>query len=307
MPMILKAHVDLPEHPDGEGFDHAAYSTSRSVMYVAHTANDCADMIDCKTDRFIGSIGDLTGVAGALVNDERGLLFTSNRGEDTVGIANLDGDLNLRKVPVGSHPNGLAFDPKRQILFAANVGESPVLKSHTITVVDAIKGQAVAEIPVPGRTRWTVYDADRDLVYVNIREPACIVVIECGDPTRIARTLSVSGRGPHGLDLDPIRGLLYCACDDATLLTIDIATGKMLHTLPLSGAPDVIFLNAAKRQLYVASGDPGAIDVIDVDKMSMIETLKTGLGAHTIGFDPMRNKVYAFLPETHQAAVFEDA
>jgi DNA-binding beta-propeller fold protein YncE len=308
MAMILRNHIDLPEHTaaDGEGFDHAAYSSRFSRMYVAHTCNNSIDMIDCSTDRFIGTVENLPGVAGVLVSDETGLLFTSNRGEDSIGIATLDGGMGLRKVRVGSRPNGLAFDLKRRILYAANVGESVAIGSYSVTAVDIDRSVVVAEIPVPGRTRWAIYDPGNDVVYINIREPACIAVIECEPPLRVARTIPVDAKGPHGLDLDPDRGRLYCACDDSFMYAIDLATGKVAKTLALSGAPDVIFLNASKRHLYVASGDPGCIDVINVDDWRTIETITTELGAHTIGYDPSRNKVYAFMPETHRAAVFED-
>jgi DNA-binding beta-propeller fold protein YncE len=55
-------------------------------MYVAHTSNDSIDVIDCARDRYIESIPSLTGVAGALVSETRGLVFTSNRGENTVSV-----------------------------------------------------------------------------------------------------------------------------------------------------------------------------------------------------------------------------
>ena len=46
------------------------------------------------------------------------------------------------------------------------------------------------------------------------------------------------------------------------------------------------------------------VDVFDTDDAERIETVQTEPGAHTIGFDAQRNKVYAFLPETHRAAVY---
>jgi DNA-binding beta-propeller fold protein YncE len=76
--------------------------------------------------------------------------------------------------------------------------------------------------------------------------------------------------------------------------------------LKLSGAPDVVFLNRALRRLYVAIGDPGVVDVIDVSSWRRVETVETERGAHTIAFEEGRNRVYAFLPETHRASVYED-
>jgi hypothetical protein len=75
----------------------------------------------------------------------------------------------------------------------------------------------------------------------------------------------------------------------------------------LSGVPDVIFLHLTNRRLYVAIGDPGVIDVIDIDAMRREEVVPTEAGAHTLALDRKRNKVYAFLPRSHRAAVFSMA
>jgi len=80
---------------------------------VAHTINDALDVIDCANDCYHHSILNLIGVAGALVSDERNLVFTSNRGENTVGIFSPDDEASLVKVSVGVRPNGLSYDPIR--------------------------------------------------------------------------------------------------------------------------------------------------------------------------------------------------
>ena len=121
MSLTLQGYIDLPAHVQTGGFDHAAIHRASHQLYVAHTANDSIDVIDCETDQYLRSIPKLTGVAGALVSDERDLIFTSNRGEDTVGIFSVVDEKNLAKVKVGIRPNGLSFDPKRGLLLAANV------------------------------------------------------------------------------------------------------------------------------------------------------------------------------------------
>ena len=80
----------------------------------------------------------------------------------------------------------------------------------------------------------------------------------------------------------------------------------MLGEVPLSGTPDVIFLNPQSGRLYVAIGDPGVIDVIDIGSMHRQEVVPTEAGAHTLALDRKRSKVYAFLPQSHRAAVFAD-
>jgi len=44
-------NIDLPENVKSGGFDHAAVHCASGRLYVAHTANDALDVIDCIQDR----------------------------------------------------------------------------------------------------------------------------------------------------------------------------------------------------------------------------------------------------------------
>jgi DNA-binding beta-propeller fold protein YncE len=306
MALRLLGHIELPAHRSNGGFDHADVHPPTDRLYVAHTSNDSIDIIDCVRDRYIESMPGLTAVAGALVSEARGLVFTSNRGEDTVSVFAPCAERDAIKVAVGTKPNGLAFDASRGTLIAANVGDPLVPDSHTISVVDVGRRERIAEIRVPGRTRWAVYDAARETFFVNIASPARIVAVDAREPIKISNEYVIPAEGPHGLDLDPAKDRLLCACDAGVLLAIDAASGRILRDVALSGAPDVIFLNQLSRRLYVAIGDPGVIDVINVDTMRREEVVPTEAGAHTLALDRKRSKVYAFLPRSHRAAVFVD-
>jgi DNA-binding beta-propeller fold protein YncE len=306
MPLLHTGYVELPPHVAQGGFDHAAVHRRTSRLYVAHTVNDAIDVIDCRADNYLHSISGLQGVAGALVSDERDLVFTSNRGENTVGVFSPDDEGGLFKVPVGIRPNGLAYDAGRNLLLAANVGDPAAPGSSTVSIVDVDRKAMVASVPVLGRTRWAVFDPAAGMFFVNISDPAVIVVIEARNPQRVARKYRVPAAGPHGLDLDGRRQRLYCACDAKKLVCLDSRSGQVLGQADLSGVPDVVFFNAAMNHLYVAIGDPGVIEVFDAAAMTRIEAVPTEQGAHTMAFDADRNKVYALLPQTHQAAVYVD-
>lgn len=306
MSLKLKGYIILPAHKNGGGFDHAAVHPGKHLLYVAHTANDAVEVIDCRTDRYLHSIPDLTGVAGALVSEERNLVFTSNRGEDTISIFSPGAEDKALKVGVGIRPNGLSFDPKRGLLLAANVGDPNIPNSFTVSVVDVARQEMIASIPVAGRTRWTIFNTISERFFVNIADPFQIVVVESADPSRVVRSMEIPAKGPHGLDFDRATDRLFCACDAGKLFALDATFGKILLEADLSGTPDVIFFNAAKKHLYVAVGDPGVIDLFDTDSLERIDTIPTEKGTHTIGFDAPRNKVYAFLPGTHRAMIFID-
>ena len=241
-----------------------------------------------------------------MVSNEKDLVFTSNRGEKTIGIFPQDHDKKLEKVTVGGYPNGLAFDPSHGQLLAANVPRQDDPTPITASIVDAVTKNLTADIVVPGRTRWTVFDQKTDRFYVNIAKPSQIVAIDSKDLDGISATYDIPATGPHGLDLDNSGRRLFCACDNRSLFTLDLESARVARVGTLSGTPDVIFYNDQRQHLYVAVGDPGLVDVFDTRRMKFAETVKTEKGAHTIAYNPETSKVYALLPETHRASVFVD-
>jgi DNA-binding beta-propeller fold protein YncE len=261
---------------------------------------------DCARDQYLRSIPGLTGVAGVLVSEEHDLVFTSNRGENTVGIVAAADDATLVKVAVGTRPNGLAYDSARRLLLAANVGDPARPGSSSLSMVDVPVRAVIAEVPVPGRTRWAVFDAAAEAFHVNIVDPPQIVVIEAPDPQRLARAVPIPVAGPHGLDLDPGTGRLFCACDGQALVSVEAKSGRLVGRVDLGGVPDVVFVNPALGHVYVAIGDPGVIEVFETDPMRHVQTVPTEPGAHTMALDQTRHRVYALLPTSHRAAVYVD-
>ena len=284
------------------GFDHADVDRARRRMYVAHAGADRIDVLDCERRTFLHSLPDLPGVAGVLVEEEHDLLFSSDRAAARVSIFRLSDEEPLGQVVVGPHPNGLAYDRRRHRLHAFNLGE-PLGENCTASIVDVDSLRVIAELPLPGRPRWAVYDPERDVVYANIREPAQIVVIE-GERAVIERALAVPAEGPHGLWLDT--GRMFCAADGA-LVDLDRDSGDTIKSLPLPGVPDVVMLDPDVERLYVAIGEPGVVVSFDSERLEQVETVETEAGAHTTGWDPVGRALYVFCPASGGAAVYAEA
>ncbi|MFO1158649.1 MAG: hypothetical protein U1E60_07405 [Reyranellaceae bacterium] len=68
--------------------------------------------------------------------------------------------------------------------------------------------------------------------------------------------------------------------------------------------PDVVWFNRKRRQLYVAVGDPGTVDVLDTTSMKNLGSIATEKGAHTTAFPPTGDSLIAFLPASHRAALY---
>src|SRR4051794_5555183 len=107
---------------DKAGFDHADVYAPGRLVYVAHTGADRVDVIDCATSSFERSLPKLPGVAGVLIDEPGDLLFTSDRGCARVSIFRCSDEQLLAQVPVGPHPNGLAYDRASRRLCSFNLG-----------------------------------------------------------------------------------------------------------------------------------------------------------------------------------------
>ena len=302
MSLVRTGFIPIP--PGAKpGFDHADVSQRGRRMYVSHTGADRLDVLDCATRTHLRALPtEVPGVAGVLVDDEHHLLFSSDRGAARVSVFRCSDEQLLGQVEVGPHPNGLAYDRHRRRLYSFNLGEPPG-EGCTASVVDVESGQVSSDLPLPGRPRWAVYDAERDVVYANVQTPPQIVVIDC-ESAAIVRTLDVPSDGPHGLWLDS--GRLFCAADGGALVVLDRDSDDVTARLPLPGVPDVVMHDRELRRLYVAVGGPGVVCCFDSERLEPLETVETEPGAHTTGWDPVDRCLYVFGPASGGALVYEE-
>ena len=302
MSLVCTGFIPIPQGTK-PGFDHADAFPRGRRMYVAHTGADRIEVLDCEKRSHLRPLpAELPGVAGVLIDEQHDLLFSSDRAAARVSVFRCSDEQLIGQVEVGPHPNGLAFDRERRGLYCFNLGE-PLGENCSASIVDLDSMGVVAELPLPGRPRWAVYDGERDKVYANIQTPAQIVMIDC-ERVAIVRRLDVPSDGPHGLWLDSSR--LFCATDGGALVVVDRDSGELIASLPLPGVPDVVMHDPKLRRLYVAIAEPGVVCSFDTERLEPLETVETEQGAHTSGWDPVERCLYVFCPATGGAAVYEE-
>jgi len=186
-------------------------------------------VIDCSSNVYLRELPDHPGVAGVLIDSEQDLLLTSDRGCARISAYRCSDESLLGRVDVGPRPNGIAYDAGRRNAFAFDLGE-PIGANCSASVVSLDEMTVIATIPLPGRPRWAVYDAERNLVYANIREPAQIIVIDAGS-LRIVAAFDVPSVGPHGLALVDDR--LFSAADAGKLVALHRDDGHMIGSADL--------------------------------------------------------------------------
>ena len=227
-------------------------------------------------------------------------MFAAARGAGKVLVIEPRSWSVLRELPAGTRPNGLAWDSWRGRLLVADV------EDHRARIVDPRDAREVATTALPGRPRWCLYQREADRYLVNIAEPALLAELRGADGC-LLNAIRVSAAGPHGLDVDPVTQRAFVVCDAGKLIVINLRDGSEIHQLEIAGPPDVVWFNPERRRLYVAIGDPGLVQVIDVTRLRVVEEVTSEAGAHTTAFDIRRQRLYVFLPQRCALAVYEEA
>jgi DNA-binding beta-propeller fold protein YncE len=298
MTLVPAGLVGLPPFRDS-GFDHGDVHLASGRIFVAHTAEETVEVIDGRSLVHAATIPGCAEASGVLCAQDEGLVFAAARGAGRVLVIDARTLSVVNELATGPGPNGLAWSGRSGTLLVADVEDDCARLHH-------VGGDELAGlVELPGRPRWSVYDAAGDRFLVNIRDPACVAVVAGRRPDLVARW-AVSSAGPHGLDLDADGGRAFVACDGGAVSVLELSTGRELGSIPIAGQPDAIWYNAGRRLLYVAIGRPGLVDVVDTVAMRRCEQVVTEEGAHTMAFDGTRQRLVVFLPQTCRAAVYQE-
>jgi DNA-binding beta-propeller fold protein YncE len=273
MALLARGIIEIP-NSSGTSFDHGAFDPKSRRVFVAHTARDCLEVIEHDTSRHIATLEGFPEAAGVVAHD--GHVLVTNRG--AASLTWLDGvSLQTRSVlPTGARPNGVAITAAAQLAIAACIGDDahePVLQ------VFDLKDGGRWTLKLPGRPRWCVVDAADARVFVAIRQPSMVLVARLPNLDAVEHW-SLAAQGAHGMDIDHAGGLLYVACDDGTLVELEVRTGTVSRQWPLAGAPDATFYNPASGTVHVAIADPGVVQSIN-PRSGATARIETARGAKT--------------------------
>lgn len=279
--------IELPDSADTL-FDHGAFDSKSRRVFVAHTARDRVEVIDCDSSRHLATLSGFPEAAGVVA--EEGRVLVTNRGAAT--LAWLDANtLQTRTVfNTGQRPNGVAFASHARLAVVACIGDKS--RGPELQVL-SLESDRRWSSELPGRPRWCVTDRAGTQVFLAIREPSMIMVASLPELKDVQRW-ALPSTGAHGIDIDHRANLLYVACDGGTLLEIDALTGQGRREWPLAGVPDATFFNPSSGLVHVAIGDPGLVQSIET-RTGISTQFPTGLGAKTTAL-VMPNKLYVFSP-----------
>jgi DNA-binding beta-propeller fold protein YncE len=257
-------------------------------LYVTH--GDHVVVMDMDTLKIVGDVPDCPGMGGVAIAHELNRGFTANGTDDTVTVFDLATLKPLaRWKATGKRPNQIIFEPFTKRLFTFNS------TGRNATVFDAKSGDVLATLPLDGRTEFAAFD-DKGMVYDALQDKATIVAID-------ARTLSIVATyplAPHaepaGMVMDPKTRRLFVGCRSKSFLVLDADSGKILNAFPMGEKNDAAKFDPGLKLAFASNGD-GTIAVVHEDggdTFTLVETVKTEVGARTMAVDPKTHRL--FLP-----------
>src|SRR6266545_4134993 len=174
--------------------------------------------------------------------------------------------------------------------------------SGDLTVIDPVKMEALATLPLGKRCRGIHASADGRLIYVALSgspfAPPGVDESKLPPPDKSADGIGVfdvaqnklvrvieGGSDPEQFDLSKDGSLLFVSNEDASAASIvNIASGKVTRRLQVGEEPEGVTTSPNGKFIYVTSENDGAVFVIDTTALKVIKSFKTGSRPRSVAF-----------------------
>ncbi len=279
---------DLPG-PGGKRFDYLAIDTDDHLLFSAHLAAGQTYVIDLRTNKVAATVTDTPGVEGIEYVPELKKFYTSNAGDNTIGVVDLNRMKVVKKLHTEKKPDGSAYAaPFRKLYVSDERGKAEA-------IVDVTKDEIIKTLRFDSETGMPQYDPVARKVYVNLQDQNIFAAIDPATDEVVGRYPVGRCKGNHGMTLDPEHRRAFLSCEGNNLMTVfDLDKNEPIAFLPLADGPDVIKFDPGLGRIYAACYS-GAISVFhqdDPNHYRKIEDFKVPHAVHTLAVDPETHRVY---------------
>ncbi len=284
LPLHTVARVPLPGA--SVRFDYTSIDPTSHRLYIAHMDADELLIFDLQTRRVIKQI-HAPGVHGVIAVRALDRVYASATNDHQALTIDARTNAVIARAPAGDYPDGLAYDPTERHIFVSD-------ESGGVETVLNAAGHRIATIDLGGEAGNVQYDTGTGRVLADVQTRGDIAII---DPrtNRIVQRVPLPGCDhDHGLLIDAKHRLAFVACDgNATLLTLDLRTNKIIDRELVGANPDVLAYDGSLRRLYV-SAESGTVSVFREGDHGLTKLGQAFLAteAHTVAVDPHTHLVY---------------
>ena len=190
--------------PTGKKPDAAIVEPATGLVMVFDNAGGGVNLIDPKSGQSVGTIST-PGALESAAADGTGRVYANI--EDLNEVVVLDAKtkavVNRFFLKGCEAPTGIALVPSSRLLVS-------VCANHLVTVVSAVDGAAIANLPVGGRPDWVGYDPRTHLVLIPTGEDGVINLISAEDREKVHLVGTLPGHvGSRSGAIDSAGGVFY--------------------------------------------------------------------------------------------------
>jgi DNA-binding beta-propeller fold protein YncE len=286
---------DLPG-PPGKRFDYLTIDTDDGYLISAHLAANQTYVIDLHTDRVLATVTDTPGVEGVEYVPEFKKFYTSNAGDNTVGVIDMKQMKLIKKLKTESKPDGSAYATPFHKLYVSDE------RAKAEAIVDVTKDEIIKTLHFDSETGMPQYDPIARKVYVNLQDTNTFTVIDPNTDEVIGRYPVGRCKGNHGMTIDPEHHRAFLSCEENNLMTVfDLDKHQPIAYFPMADGADVIKFDSGLQRIYAACYS-GAISVFhqdDPQHYRKLEDLKVQHAVHSLAVNQETHRVYTPEQEEH--------
>jgi DNA-binding beta-propeller fold protein YncE len=289
------AAFDLPG-PPGKRFDYLTIDPDDHYLISAHLAAGQTYVIDLRTNKVVATVTDTPGAEGVEYVPELKKFYTSNAGDNTIGVVDMRQMKVVKKLRTERKPDGSAYAAPFHKLYVSDE------RGKAEAVVDVTRDEIVKTLRFNSETGMPQYDPVARKIYVNLQDENIFAVIDPAKDEVIGRYSVGRCKGNHGMTLDPEHHRAFLSCEENNLMTVvDLDKHEPIAYLPMADGPDVIKFDPGLSRIYVACYS-GAISIFhqdDPQHYRKVEDFKVQHAVHSLAMDPKTHRVYTPEQEEH--------
>jgi len=283
------AEFDLPG-PPGKRFDYLTIDADDHYLISAHLAAGQSYVIDLGTKKVVATIADTPGAEGVEYVPELKKFYTSNAGDNTIGVVDLRQMKVVKKLPTEKKPDGSTYATPFHKLYVSDE------RGKAEAVVDVTKDAIIRTLHFDSETGMPQYDPVARKVYVNLQDKDIFAIIDPATDEVVGRYPVGRCKGNHGMALDPEHHRAFLSCEGNNLMTVfDLDKNQPIAFLPMPDGPDVIRFDPGLNRIYAACYS-GAISVFhqdDPNHYRKLEDFPVQHAVHSLVVDLGTHRLYA--------------
>src|SRR5207244_1687132 len=240
------ATIDLPG-PKGQRFDYLTTDDEDQFLLSAHLGPGILYVIDMKTNKVVKAIPGVPGITGLEFVPETRKVYTSDWGEEKIGIVDLHSMAVVKRLATAAKPNGSTYAaPFHKVYVSDTLGKA-------VAIVDVNKDEIVKTVEFKSETGMPQYDSVARKIYVNLRNTNEIAEIDPATDTVLGRYPVDGCRYNHGMAIDSEHHRAFLLCNGTKTLTVfALDSHKVIAHLPLPAGADVVKFDAGLGRIYAA-------------------------------------------------------